>query len=109
MPSDGDGPVSEDDQSLPQIVKPDEDHIEDCWNLDVNSPAFAAEARRQSLLVANSPHEREEMAFLESLANELLASLDTAEDERAMAESTGLKSSADRGSLFETQDENVPE
>ena len=43
---------------------------------DVTSPAFAAEARRQSELVANSPQEKEDLAFIASLADEMLAELD---------------------------------
>jgi hypothetical protein len=34
------------------------------WVPDVRSPAFAAEAHRQSLAVANSPHEREDQEFI---------------------------------------------
>lgn len=104
LPSDGERQLSEEDQPLTQRGKSDADQTEACWNLDVNSPAFAAEARRQSLLVANSPEEREHMAFIESLAKEFLALLD-ADDERANSESTGLKSSADRGSPSGTVDE----
>jgi hypothetical protein len=37
------------------------------WVPDVRSPEFAAEARRQSLLVANSPGEKEDQAFIDAL------------------------------------------
>jgi len=37
------------------------------WVPDVHSPEFKAEARRQSLLIANSPHEAEDQAFIDSL------------------------------------------
>ena len=37
------------------------------WVPDVNSPEFAAEAHRQSMLAAQSPRAEEDMAFLESL------------------------------------------
>jgi hypothetical protein len=46
------------------------------WVPDPGSPEFAEDVRRQSQLVANSPQEKEDMAFIESLANELLAELD---------------------------------
>ncbi len=37
------------------------------WVPDVRSPEFAAEARRQSLLVAQSPEEAEIQAFIDSV------------------------------------------
>ncbi|MEX1022172.1 MAG: antitoxin MazE family protein [Dehalococcoidia bacterium] len=37
------------------------------WVPDVNSPEFAAEARRQSLAIAQSPEDAEDQAFLDSL------------------------------------------
>ncbi len=37
------------------------------WVPDVHAPAFAAEARRQSLVVAQSPEEADIQAFMESL------------------------------------------
>jgi hypothetical protein len=37
------------------------------WVPDVRSPEFAAEARRQSLLVAQSEQEKDDLAFIESL------------------------------------------
>jgi hypothetical protein len=37
------------------------------WVPDVRSPAFAAEARRQSLAVANSPQEAEDQAFVDAM------------------------------------------
>ncbi|MCV0396107.1 MAG: antitoxin MazE family protein [Rhizobiaceae bacterium] len=38
------------------------------WVPDVNSPEFKAEARRQSLVVANHPGEKEDQAFIDSVA-----------------------------------------
>jgi len=38
------------------------------WVPDVRSPEFAAEARRQSLLVANSPQEAEDQAFVDAVS-----------------------------------------
>lgn len=40
------------------------------WVPDVRSPEFAAEARRQSLLVSRSPHEDEEQAFINAVSIE---------------------------------------
>jgi hypothetical protein len=37
------------------------------WVPDVHSPEFAAEARRQSRLVAQSPEEAEIQAFIDSV------------------------------------------
>lgn len=39
------------------------------WVPDVRSPGFAAEAHRQSLLVANSPGEKEDQAFIDSISD----------------------------------------
>ena len=39
------------------------------WVPDVRSPAFAAEAHRQSLAVANSPHEQEDQDFIDAASN----------------------------------------
>jgi hypothetical protein len=39
------------------------------WVPDVRSPEFAAEAHRQSLLIANSPHEADDQAFVDSIAD----------------------------------------
>ena len=36
---------------------------------DTSSPEFAAEARRQSLIVANSPHAEEDQAFVDSISD----------------------------------------
>jgi hypothetical protein len=36
------------------------------WVPDVQTPEFAAEARRQSLVVAWSPHEAEDQAFVDA-------------------------------------------
>jgi hypothetical protein len=38
------------------------------WVPDVRSKAFAREARRQSLLIANSPQEADDMAFIEAIS-----------------------------------------
>jgi len=38
------------------------------WVPDVHAPEFAAQARRQSLLVAQSPEEAEIQAFIDSVA-----------------------------------------
>lgn len=35
---------------------------------DLNSPEFAAEAHRQSLALANSPHEAEDQAFIDAVS-----------------------------------------
>jgi hypothetical protein len=37
------------------------------WVPDVRSPEFAAEARRQSLLIANSPEDKDDQDFVDSL------------------------------------------
>jgi len=39
------------------------------WVPDVRAPEFAAEARRQSLLVANSPHAADDQAFVDSISD----------------------------------------
>jgi hypothetical protein len=39
------------------------------WVPDVRSPEFAAEARRQSLLIAQSPHAEDDQAFIDSIAD----------------------------------------
>ena len=38
------------------------------WVPDIRSPAFAAEAERQSRLVANSPGEAEDQAFVDAIS-----------------------------------------
>ena len=38
------------------------------WVPDMSSPAFKAEARRQSRLIALSPHEAEDQAFIDSIS-----------------------------------------
>jgi len=38
------------------------------WVPDVRSPAFAAEARRQSLAVANSPHAKADQDFIDAVS-----------------------------------------
>jgi Antitoxin MazE-like len=39
------------------------------WVPDPKSPYFAAEARRQSRLLAESPHEKEDQAFIDSITD----------------------------------------
>ena len=38
------------------------------WVPDTRSPEFAAEAHRQSLVVANSPHAKEDQAFVDAIS-----------------------------------------
>lgn len=38
------------------------------WVPDVRSPKFKAEARRDSLLIANSPWEAEDQAFVDAIS-----------------------------------------
>jgi Protein of unknown function (DUF3018) len=40
------------------------------WVPDLRSPAFAAEARRQSLAVARSTHARDDQAFIDAISDE---------------------------------------
>ena len=40
------------------------------WVPDMRSPAFASEARRQSLAVANSPHAKDDQAFIDAASDE---------------------------------------
>jgi Protein of unknown function (DUF3018) len=40
------------------------------WVPDVRSPAFKAEAHRQSLAVANSPHADEDQRFVDSVSEQ---------------------------------------
>jgi hypothetical protein len=39
------------------------------WVPDVDSPEFIAEAHRQSLVVANSPHAEEDQAFIDAISD----------------------------------------
>lgn len=39
------------------------------WVPDVRSPAFAAEAHRQSLAVATSSHAKQDQAFIEAVSD----------------------------------------
>ena len=39
------------------------------WVPDVRSPAFAAEAHRQCLVIATSEHEREDQQFIEAVSD----------------------------------------
>ena len=41
------------------------------WVPDVDSPEFIAEAHRQSLLIANSPHEAEDQAFVDAISADI--------------------------------------
>jgi hypothetical protein len=38
------------------------------WVPDVRSPEFAREAHQQSLLIANSPQEKDDQAFIDSIS-----------------------------------------
>lgn len=38
------------------------------WVPDVTSPEFKAQAHRDSLLIANSPHEAEDQAFIDAIS-----------------------------------------
>ena len=40
------------------------------WVPDTRSPAFAAEAHRQSAAVAASPHESDDQAFIDAIADD---------------------------------------
>ncbi len=40
------------------------------WVPDVRSPEFRAEAHRQSLLIANSPEDAEDQAFIDAISEE---------------------------------------
>jgi hypothetical protein len=40
------------------------------WVPDMRSPGFAAEAHRQSLAVANSPHAGEDQDFIDAVTDE---------------------------------------
>ncbi|HUB84645.1 MAG TPA: antitoxin MazE family protein [Rhizomicrobium sp.] len=42
------------------------------WLPDVNDPEFIAEARRQARAIAQSPQEKEELAFIDSIFEENL-------------------------------------
>ncbi len=39
------------------------------WVPDVRSPAFAAQAHRQSLAVASSPHAKEDQTFIDAVSD----------------------------------------
>ena len=38
------------------------------WVPDVTSPEFKEQAHRESLLIANSPHEADDQAFIDSIS-----------------------------------------
>ena len=42
------------------------------WVPDMRSPSFAAEARRQSIAVARSPHAGEDQDFIDAISGELV-------------------------------------
>jgi hypothetical protein len=42
------------------------------WVPDVRSPMFAAEAHRQSLAVANSPHHNNDQEFIEAISDRVI-------------------------------------
>ena len=62
----GNGAKADDDRPREQALRPLV-----IWVPDTRSPEFAAEARRQSLLVASSPHEEEDQAFVDFISDEL--------------------------------------
>ena len=39
------------------------------WVPDVRSPEFAAEAHRQSLVIANSPHAKDDQGFIDAMSD----------------------------------------
>jgi Protein of unknown function (DUF3018) len=39
------------------------------WVPDVRSPEFAAEAHRQSLIIAHSPHAKEDQDFIDAISD----------------------------------------
>jgi surfactin synthase thioesterase subunit len=39
------------------------------WVPDMRSPAFAKEARRQSVVVAKSPHARDDQSFIDAISD----------------------------------------
>ena len=43
------------------------------WVPDMRSPSFAAEARRQSLAVARSPHAREDQDFIDAITGKVVS------------------------------------
>jgi hypothetical protein len=45
----------------------------EAWIPDVQSPEFAAEGHRQSLAVARSRGEKDDQAFIDSIAEEVLS------------------------------------
>lgn len=51
---------------MPAVHKPSSKPC--TWVPDVQSPAFAAEARRQSLAVAPSPHAADDQMFIDAVS-----------------------------------------
>jgi hypothetical protein len=49
------------------------------WVPDTRSPEFAAEARRQSKLIAKSSRSKDDQAFIDAVADDVLADIETAE------------------------------
>ena len=55
----------------PQLQPPYREKLRcvDVWIPDVNAPGFREEARRQSLLVANSAHAKEDQDFIDAISD----------------------------------------
>ena len=64
----GDRPEADSDHLNEQGLRPIQ-----VWVPDTRSPGFAAEAHRQSLLVAESPQAEEDQAFVDSITDPLLS------------------------------------
>ena len=62
----GDRPEGDGDHLREQGLRPIQ-----VWVPDTRSPGFAAEAHRQSLLVAESPQAEENQAFVDSISDQL--------------------------------------
>lgn len=39
------------------------------WVPDMSDPKFIAQARREALAIANSPHEKDDQAFIDSISD----------------------------------------
>ena len=50
------------------------------WVADPASPDYAQEARRQALVIANSPDDEDDLAFIDSLAEEVFAEIEASEE-----------------------------
>lgn len=62
----GDRPEADSDHLREQGLRPIQ-----VWVPDTRSPGFAAEAHRQSLLVAASPQAEENQAFVDAVSDQL--------------------------------------